>query len=248
MENILEVRMKRFLAVSFGYGDGDSAGCGYSDCDGYGCGEKDGDKYGVGCSVLGFGDGYGDGKGHGNGNAIGCGTLYGNGYGKLSSSSVLCDGISVFNGRKVYMIDGIPTLIDTVHGNYALGHILDADFTLTPCCIAKVEDSFAHGDTLDKAFHDARAKAFERMPLDERITQFRQHYPDPDKPIRASELYDWHHYITGSCEMGRKKFAENHGINIYKDSFTVRQFITLTSHTYGSSDIMKLAKAYGIDI
>ena len=59
------------------------------------------------------GSGSGDGSGSGSGSGSGDG--YGDGYG---------DGIKEINGQRVYMIDGVPTLIDRVRGDYAKGSIL----------------------------------------------------------------------------------------------------------------------------
>ena len=179
--------------------------------------------------ILAIGDGYGSGDGSGYG--------YGDG-----------DGIAEFNGKKVYQVDGVPTLIDSIHGNYAKGRILNSDFTLTPCFIAKVENSFAHGETLRQAMNDATNKAMENMPMENRIAKFREAYPDADKKIPARELYDWHHILTGSCEMGRNQFASDHGIDIDKDSFSVKEFIQLTKQSYGSEAIKQLAEAYSISI
>lgn len=144
------------------------------------------------------------------------------------------------------MIDGLSTIIDSVHNNYATGLILKKDFTVTPCFIAKVDNCFAHGETLRKAFDDATAKALEKMPLEERIAKFKEQFPDPDVKIPARQLYDWHHTLTGSCEAGRNHFASEHGINIDTDSFTVREFIGLTLDNYGSTAIYKLAQAYDL--
>ena len=179
----------------------------------------------------GSGDGYGSGSGYGSGDGSGDG-----------------DGITQFNGKKVYQIDGVPTLIDSVHGNVAKGHILQSDFTLTPCYIAKVDNCFAHGDTIREAVRDASCKALENSPLEERIEKFRSEHPDPDKKVEARELYNWHHVLTGSCATGRNAFARDHGIDIDTDTFTVREFVRLTCKSYGSESIRKLAEAYGIDI
>ena len=203
-----------------GYGDGDGYGSGY----GYGDGSGDGD-----------GDGYGDGSGDGDGDGYGDGDGSGYGY-----------GIPEFNGEKVWQIDSVATIIDHVHGNYAVGRILNSDFTLTPCYVAKVGDYFAHGDTLQQAFRDAEAKALENEPIEDRIKRFRQLYHDPDVKIPARELYDWHHVLTGSCETGRNTFARDHAIDIDSQSFTVREFVTLTCNSYGSQAILQLAAAYGI--
>ena len=185
--------------------------------------------------------GYGYGYGYGSGSGSGSGYGYGDGSGDGS-------GISEFNGQKVYQVDGVATLIDSVHGNYANGHILNGDFTLTPCFIARVEDSFAHGETLRKAIEDATNKAMEQMPIEKRIEKFRAQWPDADKKIPARDLYDWHHILTGSCAMGRNQFARDHGIDIEKDSFTVKEFIQLTKDSYGSDAIRKLAESYGISM
>ena len=224
MEKNLEDSIKKFLAVSDGSGDG--SGYGYGDGDGYGYG-------------YGYGDGDGDGSGDG----------YGSGSGSGS-------GIPEFNGKKVYQIDGVPTIIEKITTvelkkspvwQFAEGFILQSDFTLTPCFIAKIDNCFAHGETLRQAITDATSKALERMPLEDRINKFKEKYPDADVKIPARELYDWHHTLTGSCTMGRDNFAKEHNIDVDKDEFTIREFIALTCKSYGSDIIIKLAEAYGIE-
>ena len=210
-------RIRSFLAVSYGDGDGDGYGDGYGDGSGSGYGDGDGDSFGSG-------SGYGDGSGFGDG-----------------------DGIKEFNGQKVYTIDGVQTLIYSVIENYAKGAILNSDLTLTPCYIVRVQNCFAHGETLHEAFHSAQDKLIKTSPLSERIATFKREFPDTKKKIPARRLYEWHHLLTGSCTMGRDAFARNHGINIDKDSFTVREFIKLTCRSYGSETIIQLAKAYGIN-
>ena len=86
------------------------------------------------------------------------------------------------------------------------------------------------------------------MPLEQRISKFREQYPNPDKLTPARELYEWHHVLTGSCEMGRKQFASEHGIDIDHDAKTVRDFINLTKDAYGSNAIRELAKAYNLPV
>ena len=198
----------------------------------YGDGYGDGSGYGYG---SGSGDGYGDGYGYGYGDGDGYG--YGDGY-----------GIPEFNGKEVHQVDGVATIIDSVHGNYAMGHILNRDFTLTPCWIARDGDFFAHGDTLADAVRDAAAKRLEGSPLEERVAKFRGEWPDADVKISALLLWGWHHILTGSCEAGRNAFARDHGIDIMNDSFTVREFINLTKDAYGCDAIRKLAEAYGITL
>ena len=139
------------------------------------------------------------------------------------------------------MIDDTPTFIDSVHGNYARGRILQSDLTTKDCFIAKVYGRyFAHGETLKQAFDDAMGKSFQDMPEDERIARFKEQYPGNDVKIPARELFDWHNRLTGSCEMGRNNFVHNHGIDVDNDSFTVREFVELTKNDYGGSTIRKI--------
>lgn len=228
-------------ATSPGTGFGVGTGCGMGHIDGVGSSQDNSDAW----------DGYEDGDGGGSRllsifgyyrDIDGRGTIEGCG---------MCSGVrfplTEYNGQKVYMIDGVATLIDSVHQIYAKGKIIRDDMIVVPCYIARVGDSFAHGATLRKAMADARAKDMESKPLKIRIAEFRKTYPDADKNIPASELYGWHHILTGSCEMGRKQFAHAHGIDIDGDSMTVREFVSLTSHAYGSDAIGKLAETYGID-
>ena len=102
------------------------------------------------------GSGYGSGSGSGYGSGYGYGS--GAGYG---------DGIKMFDGKAVYQVDGIPTIIDKVMLSLAKGYILNNDFTLTPCRIAKENGYFAHGKTCKEAQEALQAKIFENMDTDE---------------------------------------------------------------------------------
>ena len=215
MEN-LENKIKNFLSIGYGLGDGSGSGYG----DGYGSG----DGYGYGC---GSGDGYGDGYGDGSGD--------GYGYGMLKE----------WAGQHVHSIDGIATLIDSVHGNYAKGRILKKDLTTESCFIAKVEGQyFAHGETLREAMADAMTKAFEYLPEGERIDKFVAEYPDKNIVAKNADLFAWHNRLTGSCEMGRRAFAKEHDIDVENGSMTVDNFIKLTINSYGGEIIKKLKERY----
>ncbi|MDE7442590.1 MAG: hypothetical protein K2M65_00330 [Muribaculaceae bacterium] len=209
------------------------------------------------------GYGYGCGNGHGHGHDHGCGYSYNFGfyddcdvdddddyldfddddYDCYHDYTYCYETIKEWQGRKVYIVDGLPSLIDSVHGTYAKGKILKIDFTTEDCYIAKVGDKyFAHGDTLHKAFEDARSKAFKDLPVNARIAEFKKQYPDKDVKIPATELYEWHNRLTGSCEMGRKVFAHQHNIDIKHDSFTTAEFVALTKGAYKGDVITKLIK------
>lgn len=183
----------------------------------------------------GSGDGSGDGSGSGfgSGDGYGFGSGYGDGYGA---------DIKFFCGSPAYEIDGITTIITAVFGSYAKGYILEPCLTLTPCYIAKQESHFAHGKTLSEAVAAVAEKAFEDMPEEDRIAEF---WKCHEKGVKypARDLYDWHHRLTGSCEMGRNTFAAEHGIDLNSDMFTVAEFVELCGKSYGGEIIRKLAEA-----
>ena len=172
----------------------------------------DGDGSGSG---YGYGDGYGDGDGSGDGS----------GY-----------GIHGFDGKNVYRIDGTPTLIQSIRGNVAHGAILNGDLTLTPCYVVKQDDLFAHGETLREAMEALRDKLFEDMPEEERISAFLAE-TEPGKKYPNQHFYAWHHRLTGSCDMGRKTFAKDHGIDVENGTMTLEEFLELTKNSYGGDVI-----------
>ena len=178
------------------------------------------------------GSGSGSGFGSGNGFDLGYGSGDGSGDGEDNDDSH----IKCLNGQKVYYIDSISTLIDSVHGNYAKGRILDDDLTTKDCFIAKCGNFFAH----KQAQSDAREKYEENTPIEERIARFNEQYPDRDVKVPASELFSWHHILTGSCLMGRKQFCEEKGLDYQNGQYTVNEFIQLTRNAYRGNVIILL--------
>ena len=179
-------------------------------------------------------DGSGDGSGYGYGSGYGSGS--GDGYG---------DGVKEFNGRKVYDIDSVRTLIHAVKGDVAKGAVLRSDMTLRDCWIARRGNFFAHGDTLHEAVEAVEAKWRENRPLDDRIAEFVKTHPSLDEPY--GDLFEWHHVLTGSCEFGRRQWCDGHG---YKptDSITLRTFLTETAGDYGGDVIRQVAQTYGLEL
>ena len=223
MEKVIREFLKETVAVS-------GSGSGYGSGDGYGYGDGSGSGSGDG-----YGSGYGSGYGHGYGYGSGSGYGYGYGY---------CDGLSAVNGQRIYRIDGVPTRIDKVKGEVARGAILNADFTFTPCYIAKYNGYFGHGAHLGDSLKAAIDKYEENMPESARIDAFvNAHKPDVSYP--NSDFFKWHNKLTGSCEMGRKQFAKDHGIDL-EDRMTVQEFIFLTESAYGGNIIKKLKPFYGM--
>ena len=189
---------------------------------GYGDGDGDGSGYG-------YGSGYGSGDGSGYGSGYG----YGYGYGY---------GIAAIAGERVYLIDEVQTLIDMVRWNIAKGRILMSDLTTKACYIIKQNNLFAHGETLREARAALEEKLFDGMSEGERIEAFMaEHKLGVSYANRG--LYDWHHRLTESCDMGRKAFAQDHGIDL-NASMTVEEFIELTKDAYGGDIIRKLAERY----
>ena len=182
---------------------------------GYGDGSGDGDGYGSG-----YGYGYGDGSGDGDGD----------GY-----------GVQLVNDERVYLIDGVQTVIRSIRGNIAKGAILRDDLTLTPCFIAKVDNSFAHGETLKQALAEAQEKAFDNMPLEARINAMLDEIK-PGVKYLGRIFYKWHHILTGSCTMGRDQFVAQGGYDLDRDTFTVEEFIEITKNSYGRDAIKALAE------
>ena len=237
MENIVENFLKVSLDSNYGcgsgdgYGEGDGSGyvtgtgndngCGYDNGSGYGDGCSEGSDYGLGeCYGTGTGDGYSD--GHGSGNGYECGD------------------VKVLNGQPVYLIDGLPTIIISIHNNVANGYIVREDLTLKLCYIAKVGRCSAHGYSVKQALADAQNKYQKHKPIEERLADFNAAFPDRNKKIPARELYKWHNILTGSCEFGRQEFCKDHKIDIDKDLLTVNEFITLTADEYGGDIITQL--------
>lgn len=208
----------------------DSSGCRVSECDGYGGG------YDCGCS---YGDGYGDGYGYGGGDEWGDGSGNGSGY---VPGYGYGDGVVMFNNLPVYYVDGIPSIIKQIKNNIAKGFTLNRDFTLTPCYIAKIENSFAHASTIKKAVRQASEKAFQKLSVEKRIEKFWECHNTTDKYL-ARDLWMWHNKLTGSCEMGRNQFIAEKGIDLDKDSFSVREFVTMCKKRYGGEIITKLMKS-----
>lgn len=177
--------------------------------------------------------------GSGDGYSSGYGSGYGDGYGSGDGSG---DGIKSLNNYDIYIIDGVPTIITALFDNYAKGFILGNDFMLKPCYVAKNGDVFAHGETLREAVAAMRDKLFDDMPEEERIAAFIECH-EYDEVYNNTDLYDWHHRLTGSCEMGRQQFAKDHGIDL-DGKMSIKEFIRLTKNAYGGEIIRKLEKEY----
>ena len=220
-----------------GDGSGDGSGFGDDFGDGFGAGYDDG---------SGYSDGYGDGGGVGSGFGYVDSDGYGSCYGSDNSGYVDGDGdIKALNGNIVDYVDAIPTIITQVHDNIACGYIISSDLTLSPCYIAKIGNSFAHGDTLREAVEYAEEKEMNNMPIKERIKKFIEIFGSLDSEHTGKMFYDWHNILTSSCSFGRNSFCKDHNINL-DNMYTVRYFLDITKNSYGSDVIKLIRKAYKI--
>lgn len=225
IEEFVKTHTNENNGYGYGYGDGSGSGYGNGSGNGSGYGDGNGSGYGDGSgNGSGYGGGYGGGGGygHGGGSGSGYGRDVGDGYG-CDDGSGYCGGngysddsiynsgynedIKSFNGKIVYYIDNISTIITKVKGNVAKGFILNNDLTTTPCYVIKSDNFFAHGATLAEARKALRDKLFEDMDENERIDAFLNEFNLTDK-YPAKEFFDWHNKLTGSCEMGRKAFVK----------------------------------------
>ena len=82
------------------------------------------------------------------------------------------------------------------------------------------------------------------MPLEERIDSFTKEYPALGIVAKNIDLFSWHSRLTGSCELGRRKFAREHNIDVEHGSMTIDEFIKLTEDSYGGDAILKLKERY----
>ena len=216
-------------------------------------GNRDGRDYNYGRGIgYGNGKGYGDGVGKGREYNFGHGYGWGNGcdydcnYGNGNGNSY-SDRIKNINGYDVYRVDDIPTIFTHIHGNIAKGYILEQNVILKPCYIVKGNGYFAHGETLRDAQFALEEKILSGMDIRKKIKLFKEKFSDVNKKYLVKDFYQWHHILTGSCEMGRKSFARNHDIDIENDMMTVKEFISLTEDAYRGKIIKELKENYGND-
>nr|DAI89166.1 MAG TPA: hypothetical protein [Caudoviricetes sp.] len=84
-----------------------------------------------------------------------------------------------------------------------------------------------------------RDKLFGDMPVEERIAAFLKETED-GRAYPAQYFYNWHHRLTGSCDMGRKQFARDHGVDLEHGMMTLTEFLKLTKDAYGGDVIRKV--------
>ncbi len=143
----------------------------------------------------------------------------------------------------MYYIDDIPTIITGVtRGRYARGYTLRGDMTLAPCYLARAGGYLAHGDSLREAVRDAEAKRVMAAPIGERVAAAIARY-GTDAKVPAAELFVLHNILTGSCEMGRREWCRSRGIDVERDSYTLREFCEMCVGSFGGDNIRLLLES-----
>lgn len=184
-----------------------------------------------------------NGNGNGNGFSYGKGGCTGREYG-FGNSYTYGNGYGYSYGYEIYKVDNIPTIFTHIHGNVAKGYILEQNVILKPCYIVKGNGYFAHGETLREAQSALEEKIIDDMDIEEKIELFKEKFPDVNEEYPVKDFYQWHHNLTGSCEMGRKTFARSHNIDIENDMMTVKEFMDLTENAYCGKIIKDLKESY----
>jgi hypothetical protein len=173
--------------------------------------------------LLGSGSGYGDGSGDGSG------------YGER---------LVQFSGKPVFYVDSIPCVFVSVHDAWAAVLIINRnDFTSKPAFIARQDGFFAHGETIREAFAAVTEKVMDNMDFDEKKKSFVEKFPSLTDDYPTMDFFSWHHVVTGSCDLGRKSFANEKGIDL-SGMMTVSRFFELTRNAYGGERIKELEEAY----
>ena len=153
--------------------------------------------------------------------------------------------ITSFNGQHVYYIDGMPTVLLSVHDDLAHGYTVGDDLTTTECYVARGQGYFAHGKTAREAVSSLERKIVSGMNTDDKVNEFVKRF-DKDGKYPVRDFYEWHGTLTGSCTFGRDSFAKEHGISMDGDMET-KEFLRLTKDAFGREVIHKVIKEMGLE-
>lgn len=152
--------------------------------------------------------------------------------------------ITRFNGEQVYYIDGMPTVLTSVHGDIAHGYTIGDDLTTTECYVARGHGYFAHGNTAREAAAGLERKIVAGMDTGAKVEEFVKRF-DKDGKYPVRDFYEWHGLLTGSCKFGRDSFAKEHGISMDGEMGT-KEFLGLTKDAFGSEVIREVIKRLGL--
>jgi hypothetical protein len=104
--------------------------------------------------------------------------------------------------------------------------------------VVKRGNLFAHGETIAKANEAVELKYYSTIDRDAAIAEFKSQFK-PNISYPNAAFYKWHTILTGSCELGKKHWVKENGIDL-NASMTVAQFIEKTKNAYGGDIIRSL--------
>ena len=81
-----------------------------------------------------------------------------------------------------------------------------------------------------------------QITVEEWVREYLEKFKKNEK-YPGTEFFEWHHYLTGSCLMGRNAFVRNHGLDL-KAMYTVDEFIALCEDDYGGKIIKELKEKW----
>ena len=222
------------LGEGSGEGWGNGLGSGFGEGSGYGSGLGEG-------SGEGLGEGWGNGLAHGSGSGSGYCSVWGLGFGSGFGSG-WGHGWKEFNRKKVFIVDSIPCVFISIKKNIAMIDIINKDLTTTKTFLAKDENFFAHGKSIKEAVEAAYKKKKINMDIESKINLFGKTFGFNSVQSNKT-FFEWHHTLTGSCELGRNRFAEEKDIDL-NESMTTKEFLELTKNAYGGEAIQKIIQIY----
>jgi hypothetical protein len=82
------------------------------------------------------------------------------------------DYIESINGKHIYIVDGLPVIINEIHDNILQADIVNNDFIFTPCYIIHENGIFAHGKTLHNAINALHDKLLLYQPVEKKLLIF----------------------------------------------------------------------------
>ncbi len=129
-----------------------------------------------------------------------------------------------------------------IKSNVVHGYVLNGDLTKNECYVVKGNGYFAHGGNIKEAQKALVEKFMENMDEDEAFEKFMSEFRQGEK-YKGTVFFDWHHYLTGSCLMGRESFVKKHGLNLEQE-FTVNEFFDICRSDYGGEVIRKLEERW----
>ena len=97
--------------------------------------------------------------------------------------------------------------------------------------VVEKDGIFSHGKTIEQAIADFRYK------IANRDTSDFEYFKTTKEKISVNEIIKGYRVITGACEFGTKNFVENEMGNELKDSYTIKEALT----------ILKSKNAYAVE-